>query len=220
MNCLDFQDLLQRYLDDRSRPPAPEYTRHLAVCAECRTAHQNAVRLLQGLRDLPRPAGSPELTERIIAGVLQYRRSRMVKLRIAVSMAAAAAVLLAIWAGSAWFDPSGPGSMTVVQEVEPMGPGSLAQSFEEARDAMVQLTGRLADESKEQTQLLLSATPALPLSALEVPSIEQRLDPAARSLRETGQGVTQGLQAVALSARQAVRFLFNDLSPIERDAKN
>jgi hypothetical protein len=49
-----------------------------------------------------------------------------------------------------------------------------------------------------------------------VATIEQPLDPATRSLQETGRGVSTGIQTVANSARRAFDFLLRELPPVAR----
>jgi hypothetical protein len=45
--------------------------------------------------------------------------------------------------------------------------------------------------------------------------LEQPFDPAAQSLRQTGQGVSESLQTVAQSARRAVSYFFRELPPLD-----
>jgi hypothetical protein len=54
--------------------------------------------------------------------------------------------------------------------------------------------------------------PTLP----SVAAIEPPLDPAARSLQDTGRGVSTGIQTVANSARRAFSFLLREMPSVAR----
>src|SRR5260370_38268765 len=66
MDCVECQELMQRYLD---REPAvlerAGLAEHFSICPDCRDWHAAAQRLLDGLRLLPPPQPPTALSERI-----------------------------------------------------------------------------------------------------------------------------------------------------------
>jgi len=226
MSCHDFQDWLQRRLDGEMLPLPDGLEPHLGGCLSCRSQQHAGQLLLEGLQGLKRALPPSGLADAIVARVLTdrleltFRRRR----RVATTVALAASLLLAALAGYLWL----PKSKTVTQEkfarvekapeppprlVAPEAP-SLARSVEEARSAVASLTEKIADKSKEQARLWWSVAPDVP-KALPVVKFEQPLDPAAQSLRQAGQGMTEGLQTVSQSARRAVSYFVRELSPLD-----
>src|ERR1017187_2765388 len=107
MNCLECQELLQRRLDGE-RIAAEALDRHLSECATCRELHAGAVRLLDGLKRMPRPALAPNFAQAIVAEVRWDRRQRQEKTRrrVMLTMALAASVLLILFAAYSWLPQS------------------------------------------------------------------------------------------------------------------
>jgi hypothetical protein len=105
--------------------------------------------------------------------------------------------------------------------VEP-APPSLRESVAEARSAVAALTDDLAARTRAQAALLWTAAVppgADPMPALPgVRELEEPLEPAAQSVRESSQGVTASLQTVAGSARRAVSYFLREL-PLEGGRK-
>jgi hypothetical protein len=87
----------------------------------------------------------------------------------------------------------------------------------EAGAAVVALTQRVADETVEDTQLLLPRGDAPPLPAADV--LQQTLGPPAHSLQEAGQIVSAGLDPVVMSARRAFDLFWRELPPAESTEK-
>jgi hypothetical protein len=77
------------------------------------------------------------------------------------------------------------------------------------------LTSRTADETVRQTRMLLPMGPALPPIDLQ-----PRLEPPTTTLREAGEGVMEGLEPMASSARRAVGLLLHDLPPMGAEEKS
>ena len=76
--------------------------------------------------------------------------------------------------------------------------------------AVVSLTRRTADETIDQTRLLLPVNiPQASLSA--APELRQVLEPPAQSLREIQESMSVGLEPVATSARRAVGFFLREI---------
>ena len=173
MNCLECQELLQRRLDGE-RVSAPDLEAHLSGCSACRRRHAAAGLLLSGLKGLPHVEPPGDLADEIVAAVLRDRVQRRIKMRRRVwqTAALAASIFLMAWAGDLWLPNHRPENPPVNDQANanknennrPHGTPSqsepaLAQSVDEARDAMLALTGRLAGETKGQAQLFIAAAP-------------------------------------------------------------
>jgi hypothetical protein len=170
------------------------------------------------MRRLVPPSG---LAERITARVLADRVDRQRRLRFRWWATVGLAACILIMASAAYFGlpfprenpPSnGPGPVVKdkpLPEVVANGP-SLQQSVAEARRAVASLTDRLTAETKEKARRLLAAAPPMGLTeVVALPSVRELdgpLDPAADALMHTGQGISDGLEPVARSARQAVGY--------------
>jgi len=162
------------------------------------------------------------LNPRLVASVLSdcVARSRQRRLML-VRIALAASVLMAVAAYAFWprstnVDTSTPQNEPIMAErsVKPApSVPSLRDSVAEAGSAVVSLTRRKADDTVEQTRLLLAMP--MPDPALDGTStLQETLDPPARSLREAGHGVTAGLEPVTNSARRAVNLFLRELPPM------
>jgi hypothetical protein len=197
----------------------------LAACAECRAQHDAARRLLEGLGALPRPAAPENLGTRIVAGVLRDLHGRQtLRRRFWIGMSLAASIVLMVLGGYLLFGPGddGPGPIAKKDEDPPKPapkekPPALGESLAEARQAVAGLTGRLADTTRDQAKLWLAAASALP-PAVPMQPPEQPFDPAA--LRQTSQGVSEGVQTVARSTRRAMDYFLREFAPTDASAKN
>jgi hypothetical protein len=221
MNCLECQDWLQRRLDGEAAAASPELEEHLAGCPACRRQHHGAQLLLDALVGLRRPTPSHGMAGQIVANVLADRRARRsrMRVRLTTTVALAASLLLAALAGYLWLPTPKPNPPSDIakENVVPVQQGpvigeapSLTRSVEEARAAVASLTEKITGKGKEQARLWWPAPVALPPVNLEQP-----LDPAAQSLRQTGQGVSESLQTVAQSARRAVSYFVRELPPLD-----
>lgn len=244
MNCHECQELLHARLDGAGIPASADLESHLAGCQACRSDHAAAGLLMGALKRLPRAEPRLNLADHIVSAVLQDRVQRRLKMRrrVLVTMALAAAILLMAWAGNLWLPNSRPDKpapehppLAEKKAEEPTPPvrdnlmvgppAPLAQSMDEAREAMLALTGRLAGETKGQAKMLIAAAPtdvaALTESVRNFSEQQSpmeddiQLDPAADSLRQAGQGVSQGLQTVTGNARRAFNFFVRDLPVLE-----
>jgi hypothetical protein len=222
MNCLEFQNWLQQRFDGAEVPPTPEVQQHLAQCADCRELHAASRLLAEGLRTLSRPPSSARI-ERIVAAVLDDRRQRLrtVRRRVFVTVGLAASLLLMMLAS--WLYPppqrdqpdfvkNGPPPVT--PQREPEAP-NFTRRADDARVAMSALTERMADQTKEQAKLFLAVANTLelpPMTSLPALSeLEEPLDPAAQSLRQTTQTVAEGIEPITRSARRAFDFFVNEM---------
>jgi hypothetical protein len=227
MRCPESEALLQRLLDGEALDDRAALDRHLAECALCREQHAAAARLLDdGLPALCE--GPPALwTARVIAAIVTDDRRRRWRRNGLAALAAAASILLAIVTVWFWHRPTeSHGRATdlqarqlakATQSTPPEREPSLRATVAEAEEAVKSLSNRIADNTVERVRTLLAASASAevgPMPTLPtVASIEQPLDPAARSLQGTGRGVSTGLQTVANSARRAFDFLLSELPP-------
>ncbi len=212
MNCPDCRDRLQQWFDART-PGAPP-----ALCAACAEWGAAAGRLDRGLSLLANVAPPTNLADRILVQMRAPRRRRVGLLFASGIIAAAAAVLLAVWFSFPVRHPTAPEATprvaAKVPEMEPSAPSiNLRDSVAEAGSAMAALTARTADETMAKTKVLLPTVADPSLAKLDLPPAP------ARSLRETGGGVTAGLEPVADSARRAVSLFFHELPPMEAAPK-
>jgi predicted anti-sigma-YlaC factor YlaD len=225
MNCHESLDWLQSRLDGEMLPAPNGLEQHLSDCALCRPQHQAAQALLEGLHGLKRLAPPEKLSDLIVARVLADRQARRIRWRrrVTTTVALAASLLLAALAGYLWLPVSkndGRDKLVDVKkaperqeapEIVATGAPSLTRSVEEARLAVAALTEKIADKSKEQARLWWP----LDVAGLPEVKLDPPLDPAAQSLRQTGQGMSEGLQTVAQSARRAVSYFLRELPPLE-----
>ncbi len=223
MNCPDCRDRLQQWLDARTREAATTPGEPPALCPACSEWGAAARRLDRGLRLLAPPAPPAFLTGRIVAQVAAERRRRRTRLFMATGIAAAAAtLLLGVWLRLHRENPSPtpapePPTMAQAPEPPPEPPRpTLRDSVAEAGSAVAALTTRTADETVAKTKGLL------PVVTDPIPNKidpETPTDRPARSLSETGEGVTAGLAPVADSARRAVGLFLRELPPMEARPK-
>jgi hypothetical protein len=218
MNCLECQEILQQRLDGRPVPDRAALERHLAGCAECRERHAAVAPLLEALRGVTPPEPAPDLAERTAARVLRDRLSR--RRRLWAGVALAASLLLAV-AGYFWLNPSRPDQPTATgprpqpREVEP----SLRESVGEAREALAELTGRLAAKAKEGVRVL--ETPATSLEFVSLDAVPHMgpltgpLDSTAEGLRQSSRGASAGMRVVGGSARRAFNYFLRKMPPLQ-----
>jgi hypothetical protein len=249
MNCHDVEQILHEQLDGTRSGVAEDVSAHLAECRRCRELHQAAQLLEQGLHALV-PATPPAgLTGKIVTRVLAQRRRRLVLRYTWAAVAAAAALLIAVpllgWLFPGDHSPSiatAPVDQDQKQEPEPApevkAPGpkvppdqpkvepapSLKSSVAQAGQAVVNLTDRLADETRKQALMLWSVADQGMLAPMNsIPGTKEMDDPldpaAAKSLQQATSGVTSGLQVVTGSARQAVTYFTKGFSPVTGKAK-
>ena len=240
MNCHECQELLQRRLDGDNLPADVPLEQHLAKCQSCRHTHAAGLLMLEGLKALPAAPRLPaDFAQRMTRNILrdrQHRRARMGR-RVWITAGLAAAILIMVWAGNVWLpqrhlpappiaDVQGPptppafvekpksADIPAVKKDAEEEATPLAKSMDDARTSVVALTARLADQTKEQARLFVPMEiPAFPVEP-RLP-MDEPLDPAAQSLRQAGQGVTEGLSTVSRNARRAVSFFMNELPALD-----
>src|SRR5262249_56858139 len=118
----------------------------------------------------------------------------------------------------------GGAGMGPARRVAPEDAPPLGKSVREARDAFASLAERVTAKAKEQTRFWPTMTVALettPTADLpRVTPLEKPLGKVVQSLRESGKGVSTGLQTVSNSARRAFNYFLRQLPPLQPEAKN
>ncbi len=216
MNCGIAHDILQQSLDG-TPIESPEWLAHLQQCADCRALASAGRRLQDGLRLLTAPLPPPDLAERIVQRVL-LERHRARRRRVATGLVLAAGLLLALTLRFNWYgSPHGP-DVAPPEPVAKSNPRTaeqttptLRQSAAELGEVVVELSNETAQETVGQTSRLLSSVPKPLWNGLEIrPTLEAPTDP----LREAGEGLSEGLEPVAKSARRALDLFLREL-PME-----
>jgi len=223
MNCAESQDLLHRRLDGEPLTAA-ELAGHLADCAACRALHSAAGVLERGLRLRQPPEPSRrDRTRDIVAAVLADRRVQQ-RRQFARVLALAASVLMVIglvqWNHHrtahrplAVVVPA-PAVLTTASVVAPPPVASLRDSVADAGSAVVALTRRTADETREQTKLFTEVLP-MPLPTFDVgPPVPEPVA-GTNVWQETGQRVATGFEPITSSARRAFSMFVRE-TPVPR----
>jgi hypothetical protein len=223
MNCPEQFEYLQKYLDCKQARDWPfELEQHLAGCASCRNLFQAARVLESGLKGLPFPEAAPDLSGRIVAGVLADRKMRLLRRRVYVGLAAAAAVLLALMPLLNGFftpapdnntvtpvvvhDPAPPrNKVTPAKENDKVKPNELSPSLGRQMDEVRSTVAALAGGTKERASSWIHSAAELAPAKNAANMTDPMLD-AGQPLLETGSVVSVGLQPVADSAQRAVGY--------------
>jgi hypothetical protein len=213
MNCRIAHDLLQQSLDG-TPIESPEGLAHLQQCAECRTQASAGRRLQDGLRLLTAPLPPPGLAERIVQRVLRERR-RARRRRLATGLALAAGLLLALTLRFNWYGSPHGLDVALPEPVAKTAPGrteqttpTLRQSAAELGEVFAELSNETAEETVGQTSRWVSSVPRPFWDGLEIrPTLESPNHP----LREAGEGLSEGLEPVAKSARRALDLFLREL---------
>jgi anti-sigma factor RsiW len=217
MTCELYQAWLQRSLDGEDQGDRDVVERHLCECPACRALDDAVPRLREGLLALTPPRPPADLADRIVG---QVRRERARTRRIRIAWAAVAAGLLltiGIRAGWSRIFPPAPTHHVPEQAVKPEEPiVPLRASVAEAGTALASLTTRTADETVGQTRLLIPTFTGPPFEEVgKAPAV----DTPSQSLRDAGQGVSEGLEPVANSARRAVGLFLREIPPMPGETK-
>jgi hypothetical protein len=213
-------EYLQRQLDGDAPDLPPAVEAHLEACADCRERFRAAPDLLATLSRLDAPGPPALFTERLIADVRRAGDRRRRLRRWPLAGALAAAVVLAAWLARPRPDTSAPAPAPaapgLVQDSPRLaGPPELRRRVAEAGEAVAALTQRAAREAVGGGPLALPEV-AMPAG---LPDWDAALDPAARPLGDARQGLAEGFEPVATSARRAVRLFLRDL-PLTDDSRD
>jgi hypothetical protein len=217
MNCPDFHDSLQRFLDgDAASIETSAAREHLQSCGRCRRDLAAAQTLQLGLRQLPRPEVPVTLPRQLIEVVdrdLRNRR-RMGWWRNAWILATAASLL----AFACW-QLLHPTPQTPVDAPKPeMAKNNAPKSdpaprIEEAQKAFGDLAQNVQQTTKPLGVLIAGVNP-IPQTPNVPIDVDATVDPAmqaAESLRSAGRNMAETFEPVANSARQAALFFAREI---------
>lgn len=211
--CAAGQAALQRLLDGEPAWDTPEAAAHRASCTDCREELALAGSLARLPADVVVPAG---LTDRVVSSAVAAHRRRRVLRYGGIGVALAASVLVAVVAFRPWEtkEPQ-PGPVAVLPpkpepvppQPAPAPPKPLGESVAEARDALVSLTKRTANETRDQSALLVPA-----------PKMPEPTDPAEglEPLADARTGAARSVEPIAGSARRAFNFFLKAADPPDR----
>jgi hypothetical protein len=207
--CDAAQAALQRLLDGEASWDCPEAAAHRTACVDCREELALARRLPGAVAQPTFPSG---LTNRVVGAALtQYRRGRIVRYT-GLGAALAASILVA----AVSFQPSRqtitetrsvaslPRPKDDAERVKPLG-----EAVSEARDALVSLTRRTANETRA-TSVALVPDPKLP----NVPDSGDGLDP----LADAQVAAARSVEPIRTSARRALNLFLRAADPPNKPA--
>ena len=237
MNCQDFVTTWNDWLDqitaenpapDRSTQPFQALVDHAEGCVPCRELHERHLQFARSLNawlhEQQASAVTPEFSTRLVQVLLHEQRTpsrRPVAQRGWLRFAAAATVLVAIGGGLARWSPW----RLMFDRAGGPAPSHLAaapteaQRLERAVSKATQATLELALLSTEpaarvsrsvfQSSAQITDTPLHLTGTLTVPT-----DPVLSSLEDVGGQISQTVQPISGSARQAFGFLWPIAKPI------
>jgi hypothetical protein len=199
---------------------------HPAACRTCRERVRAAQLLLATLGEPAEPiAMPPGLTSAILAGVREDRRvrtRRRVLAYVGGGLAAAAAVLLAVWTQWNPSKPAGPQQPEVVKQTPAPTPTPEAPAPRPIRiaDEIAKAGDALRDGSRTITEPAAAApkwfsTLAEPLFNAPANPMADELEPARRSLAELPEAAKVGLEPVTDSAQKAFSRLLRDVGAMQ-----
>jgi hypothetical protein len=207
--CHAAQAALQRLLDGEASWDCPEAAAHRTACFDCREELALARRLPGAVAQ---PTFPSELTNRVVGAALtQYRRGRIVR-HTGLGAALAASILVA----AVSFQPSRqtitetrsvaslPRPEDDAERVKPLG-----EAVSEARDALVSLTRRTANETRA-TSVALVPDPKLP----NVPDSGDGLEP----LADAQVAAARSVEPIKTSARRALNLFLRAADPPNKPA--
>jgi hypothetical protein len=98
MNCRECQDKLNEYLDgELSAEKAAAIEEHTSQCSQCAEELEGLRQTIDALHDLPRHEAPVDLADEVTGSLPARRTSRIFRLWVPGAVAAAAAVLLAVF---------------------------------------------------------------------------------------------------------------------------
>lgn len=205
--CEVAQAALQRLLDRDAPWDSPEAAAHRTGCIACRDELALAHTLTAVPREVVVPSG---LSGRIVTGAIKSDRRRRMARYAAIGGALAASVVAATIllqppAQTITERPSV--AMLPRPKDQPAPTRPLGESVSEARDALVSLTRRTANETRD-TSVSLIPNPKLP----DMPTAGDRLEPLANAPSSAAKSV----EPIKTSAQRAVNLFLRAADPPNR----
>jgi hypothetical protein len=207
--CEAGQAALHRLLDGEPAWDTPEAAAHRAACVDCR----EELALARSFAALPAAVVVPaELGGKVLQAAVTASRRRRLYRSAGVGMALAASVLVAVFLAQP--TPQTVSESRMVARVpEPKNTGAaqkpLGESVSEARDAIVALTKRAADETRETSATLLP-NPRL----VSTPDMGGGLEP----LTDAQAGAARSVEPIRTSARRALNLFLRAADPPNKQA--
>jgi BMFP domain-containing protein YqiC len=200
MNCLESQEQIQRYLDGELADTGQgDFAAHLLLCPDCREQYGAAQCLLEGLRLLPQSRPPAGLGKRICRQIMvECGRAKRLR-RLVIASTVAASLLLASWVGYRTRPPAASPAVSAVAERRPLGSGFPPQN----RSLTVAAQQLPHPAERDQVEKALS----------------QALQRSAQSLQVIQHEMFASLEPVTVSARQALNFFLQGISPLEKSVQ-
>lgn len=211
LECAESIAALQRMLDGKHAWDTSEASSHRANCIVCREELSLAASLNRLGSDVVVPT---QLGDRVLESALRSRRLRTYGRFVAAASALAACVLVAvfIFRKDEVADPV-PGPVAILPtpkpdtlpKVEPKKP--LGESMSEAREALVKLSRRPANDTKDQFNWLMPE-PRMPVAKNPGDGLEP--------LADVRTGASRSVEPMQNSAKRAFNFLIRAADPPDR----
>lgn len=221
MNCGEFHDTVQQFLDGEVVGPCDAFEAHRAQCRECRELYSAAVELARGLRLVAWPLPAVGLAGQVTVAV-QSEHIRGLRARRLLTTAALAASLMVAVTAVAFLPRPGPQPAIDATSITATNPPviietaavlAVDENLSTAGSALTSLVEVTARRTVKQGQALIGESVATPKLA-DIDALQQSLEPPAQSLRQAGQNLTASLEPVTSSARRAFLTFVQDLSPM------
>jgi hypothetical protein len=217
MNCHECQELVQERLDGRVIAESAELDAHLSQCATCREQHAAALRLLEGLKEMPKPTVPFGFAQSLADAVISDRRQRRSKMRrrVFVTMALAASVLFVLFMAFYWIPRPQVGPPLVKdspkkETPKEIIPEKLVQKPEEPRSPLTPLMDRWAGATRDHAKVVLVATNLDAVAVEKLPAVDN-FGPIDPGVREASQEVSDGVRTVTRNTRKAFDFFAREL---------
>jgi len=192
--CAGFVERLNGVLDGDLAQSSLAADAHLAACNACQ-GRLAAAAMLAAIRPFS-TSPAPGFTERTLArihGDQRVQRRQRVLVRVG-GFALAASVLVAIW--SLW--PAPPQAVRIVE----LTPPGVVKPITDARDAIVSITTKVADDSLAPARNLFSVKAAVkPPAPID----------ASRPLDDLPEAAAAGFEPLVSTPRRALNLFFRDV---------